>query len=348
MSKPHVLFIRLSALGDVLLTLPALTYAKNHAPTTRRTLLTRSPLAEVLAVLDPSLELLRFPEDVSSRSALQRWLVREQVTTVLDLHGSLRTRAWLWGTAFGASPPVLRVERADLWRRRQLKRWPWNWLPAPKGQLLPYWQRAVELTQRALAGSTTASFTLEAETLEFSAAISTMLTRDPDGPARIALLPGAAHPTKAWPVRHWQALGQALSAQGLELLWLGGPTEQALLSACRLATPTALERCAGGADLIPLLARCSLAVGHDSGLTHLAEALGVPVLMLRGPTVSAFGFSPRLPTSQVLEQPLSCRPCSLHGGASCPLFHHACLESLAPARVCEQVLSHPRVRSMSA
>jgi ADP-heptose:LPS heptosyltransferase len=81
------------------------------------------------------------------------------------------------------------------------------------------------------------------------------------------------------------------------------------------------------------LARCRAVITGDTGLGHLAEAVGVPVLALFGPTVPAFGFAPWRPESRVLERPLACRPCSLHGEKPCRYGHRDCLAGLSPEEV---------------
>lgn len=344
MSEQRLLFMRLSALGDVILTLPALAYVKEYYPNIKRTYLTRAPYAALLAQLDPELELLRYPEDMDARVTLWRWLEQHSVTGVIDLHASLRTRFWLWGLPSRRSIPVVHVDSEPFLRRRHLKRWPWRCLPAPTHQALPVRQRVLETTQRALrcwlksspSGDTPVQ-TLYRKNGKVEYGLSPTCVR-------IALLPGAHHATKAWPIRHWQTLGQQLEAEGLEVIWLGSVQEQSLLHACSRGQGRAV---AGDLPTLwPQLANCQLAVGNDSGLTHLSEALDVPVVMLRGPTVGAFGFSPHLPASQVAELPLSCRPCSLHGAAVCPLTHRACLENLEPSDVFSRVLSFLQRRTL--
>ena len=69
-------------------------------------------------------------------------------------------------------------------------------------------------------------------------------------------------------------------------------------------------------------------VGNDSGLMHVAEAVGVPVVALFGPTVEAFGYYPSLEASQVVERDLPCRPCSRNGSRNCPKGTQECLTGI--------------------
>ena len=58
---------------------------------------------------------------------------------------------------------------------------------------------------------------------------------------------------------------------------------------------------------------------------HLAEAVGVPVLALFGPTVDAFGYYPSRPDSKVVERDIPCRPCSRNGSRTCPRGTQECM-----------------------
>jgi len=75
----------------------------------------------------------------------------------------------------------------------------------------------------------------------------------------------------------------------------------------------------------------------DTGLMHLASAVGTPVVALFGPTVRQFGFFPYRSLATVLELALSCRPCSAQGSPRCPLGHHRCLRDISPETVMSSI-----------
>jgi heptosyltransferase-2 len=143
-------------------------------------------------------------------------------------------------------------------------------------------------------------------------------------PGTIALVPGSRVATKRWP--HWAALAPALAAQGHPLVWLGGAEEAPLaVGPGERAFGRSLQETAS------ILKGCSIAVGGDSGLLHLARAVGTPVVMLFGPTPAE--RLPLDPGRLDLAIDLPCRPCSPHGPPRCPHGHHRCLVDLAPDRV---------------
>lgn len=66
-------------------------------------------------------------------------------------------------------------------------------------------------------------------------------------------------------------------------------------------------------QLIALLAQADALVTGDSGPMHLASGVSTPVVALFGPTCREWGFFPTGENDRVLQAPLACRPCSLHG-----------------------------------
>jgi heptosyltransferase-2 len=73
---------------------------------------------------------------------------------------------------------------------------------------------------------------------------------------------------------------------------------------------------------------------------HLSVAVGTPVVAVFGATVPAFGFGPLGPQDVVVEtQGLACRPCSIHGGETCPIKTFVCMNTISSSAVYEKVIS---------
>ena len=175
------------------------------------------------------------------------------------------------------------------------------------------------------------------ETLPPLASLATAQARQPS-PDILGLAPGAQWDTKRWPEEHFVALlrmrlrdhpGPVRIFLGpREENWFGGgPLERAARDSGR----TEIIRGRPLTEVATLLSGCSQLVTNDSGLLHVAEAVGTPVLALFGPTVREFGYYPVLAGSKVLEQPLDCRPCSRNGKRPCHRGDLACLRDIPPA-----------------
>ena len=123
----------------------------------------------------------------------------------------------------------------------------------------------------------------------------------------IALHPGSGSPRKNWPLENWRALGDWLLAlpSPPRLLLIGGEADHAQLDALAAAwrgAPVLLARDLPLPHLAALLARCRLFLGHDSGISHLAAAAGAPSLLLFGPTDPAV-WAPANPHVSILTSP---------------------------------------------
>lgn len=158
----------------------------------------------------------------------------------------------------------------------------------------------------------------------------------PSGPA-IALMPGAEYgPAKRWPVEHYGALARLLRARGVQTWILGSAKEAELGQQLAQASDGTAINLAGRTslgDVIDLLGECSAAVTNDSGLMHVAAAIGIPLVAIYGSS-SPSHTPPLSEGAQVLYLDLSCSPCFAR---KCPLLHLNCLRGIAPQAVLEKL-----------
>ena len=147
----------------------------------------------------------------------------------------------------------------------------------------------------------------------------------------VALCPGAAlGPAKRWPAAHFAALAQRCAAAGSEVWVLGGRADAAIGAAIAAQAPA--RNLAGRTSLlaaVDLLAAASAVVSNDSGLMHVAAALGKPVAVVYGATTPTF-TPPLAPRAAIVERALACRPCF---SRRCPLQHLRCLRGIDAGEV---------------
>ncbi len=162
-----------------------------------------------------------------------------------------------------------------------------------------------------------------------------------DHRAIVALAPGAVGPSKRWPSAAYAALSRRLLAEGVAVWVLGGPDEKPL--AAEIVGDTAARDLTGRdlRDAILALAAAGAAISNDSGLLHVAAALGTPSIGIFGPT-SPWHWAPLNPLAATIETAtdLPCRPCHK---PVCRLVHHRCMRDIAP----DEVLAATR-RALSA
>jgi heptosyltransferase-2 len=159
----------------------------------------------------------------------------------------------------------------------------------------------------------------------------------------IALAPGTVWNTKRWPAERFAELARKLDGEGYTVALVGGAEDRPLCDAIvSAAAPARIFTAAGALSLLrsaELIRRCQLLVSNDSAPMHLGVAVGTPVVALFGATVPEFGFAPYGPKDLVVEiRGLSCRPCSSHGGARCPINTFDCMLRISADRVAATAL----------
>jgi heptosyltransferase-2 len=307
-----ILLIRYSALGDVVLATSLIAPLREKFPGARIEWVTDAAYAGLLeGVVDRVIPFSR--KDATSRVAVLR-----EVRGRFDLAIDLQNKVWSIRVSRAAAPKRLRfVRRTPLQalgslvgRDVILNELPQTELYARAAQVSPPGALRVQVGAEAKA---------RAEQLM-------------PGEKWVAVAPGAAWANKRWPAARLAEVAKSLRADGYRIALVGGPMDGELLDVIRVG-------CAPEADLSaePLtgvaagLERVQLLIGNDSGLVHVATALGKPALALFGPT-SVKRWGPR-PPGAALSLNLSCSPCSNHGAALCPLGHHNCLQKLEAATV---------------
>lgn len=144
----------------------------------------------------------------------------------------------------------------------------------------------------------------------------------------VALMPGAEYgPAKCWPLKYFAELATMLDDAGYVVWVLGSDKDVAAGRA--IAADTAARNLCGEtsiAEAIDLMAYCRHAVTNDSGLMHVAAAVGTRVHAIYGSSTPT--YTPPLSDTRVVHYlQLSCSPCFER---QCPLGHLNCLHGIRP------------------
>jgi heptosyltransferase II len=321
----RIAVIRLSSLGDVILTLPVVHALRAAFPEARIEFWTKEEYQDVLR-FDAAVTHVRALEadarrieDLVSMSA-----ELEDCDLIVDLHANARTRV----LTFRQQAPVLRAPSFRLIRARWVHaRWSG---PAPTPP-------AVERYERALA-----PLGLETDRLprmscgEEAEAWAAAWIAERGMDAAVAIAPAARHATKQWIESHWIELVKRLRERGIPVLAFSLAREKRALAA--LANTVASDGmsawiCEPLPRMAALVSHCRAAVTCDSGLMHLAAARGVRVVALFGSTAPELGFAPAGEGHRVLCRHEPCQPCTIHGRERCPRTHFRCMTGIRAEEV---------------
>lgn len=140
----------------------------------------------------------------------------------------------------------------------------------------------------------------------------------------ICVAPESQWKTKMWSLKECSLLTKSIEKKGFKVAVVGENKELSaeIEGGEKFFGELSLE------DLIYLISKSSVVVSVDSGIMHIANALSIPCVVIFTSTTPEMGFSP-YGKSAILEYgKLRCRPCSLFGKNECPYKHHLC--SLIP------------------
>jgi heptosyltransferase-2 len=149
----------------------------------------------------------------------------------------------------------------------------------------------------------------------------------------VAVAPTAAYgPAKEWPLAHHAALIGLLADAGAEPVLVGSAADRpacASIAAASGADPLVAAGETSVGELAALLAQCDGVVGNDSGVVHVAAAVGAPVVAIFGSTSPA-RTAPRGAPLRLLQRPIECSPCFAR---TCRTGDMACVRDITPGEV---------------
>lgn len=312
-----ILVIRLSSLGDVLLTTPVIHALKLEYPAAKIDFIVKEQYKDSL-LHNPDITTL-FIYEKEKVKKMNSDLKAKEYDLVIDLQNNIRSHI----LTRGLRTTIYRFKKPSF-KKFLLVKFKINLLKDLK-----------TITQR-YANTAHVHIEVEEPKLFLPPNLTTKLT---DGFNYIGFCPGSKHFTKRWLPEYFVQLGNELVKLGYKIVLFGGKSDNEL---CSLISGK-IDGCINLQNDDQLLQtavdmkKCLLVLTNDSGLMHTASALDVPLTAIFGSTVREFGFCPTGAHNLILEnKSLSCRPCSHIGKSNCPQKHFKCMKEITP----EYVLDH--------
>ena len=184
-----------------------------------------------------------------------------------------------------------------------------------------------------VAGSPIPAITLKPEAMAWSA---TYWARHAlEGRRVLVLAPGSGAREKNWPVPSFAAVAEWWGEQeDGEVLIVLGPVETERGGFEPLVRHYKVVHNLTLAELAAIIVRGDVYLGNDSGLTHLAAALGIPTVALFGPS-NVERWRPQGKQVRIFSRMLECSPCAIADMKNCG--HRSCLTAIEPAEVIQQL-----------
>lgn len=361
-----ILLIKLSAVGDVVHTIPVLNKLRRRYPNAQLDWLVTPAIAELIQHHPAISNVIPFtrkpgaaPFGVGGVVALAGYarlaakLRAARYDLVIDMHGQLRTA--LLARATGAPARVgFDRPRAEVWRAsartfpEQTRKHAWqgaregSWLAYT--HVIPVPTLDLHAVDRYLNvgpllglddGPADFSFPIPQEA---NGRIEALLDYYEIAKAKIVVMaPGTIWETKQWRREAFAEVARHFLQKGLAVTLIGSERERAVCNEVAALAPGVVNL--GGettlSELAALIRRATICITNDSGPMHLAVALGRPVVSIFGPT-DPLWIGPYRRDGAVLQAKLPCVPCYLRQLSRCT-FGHACMHDVAATAVIERM-----------
>ncbi len=319
---PRILVIRLSSMGDVILTTPALAALKRRYPRAQIDVAVKQRYGELLQG-HPHVDGLFLLSPDGGLPSLWRRLRQLDHQIIVDLHANLRSRLL---TAI--LPAAIKLR----YRKRVLQRWAMvhgGARPSKAPHVVDQYLDCLRPLGIDAPRDRPHLYLSEADREFLDDFILNHRLRSSE--LLVGLHPGARWTGKRWSQERYVRLGHRLREElKAQLMVFGGAGEDALaaLVAANIGSVAVPVTGFSLRQLMALISGCDLFITNDSGPMHMATALGVPVVAVFGPTHPMLGFWPLGEQDVFLTAGLSCSPCSLHGERRCPRGNWSCLEEI--------------------
>jgi heptosyltransferase-1 len=269
----RLLVLRLSALGDVIHTIPAVVALRDALPNTYLEWVVEAPyrdLVELVTGVDAiPVAMKRWGRNLLASRGEVAYALRAMsgADASIDFQGLMKSASLSWVAGakrrYGFERSAIREKPAALFVNQHIA--------------VDTTKHVVEWNMQLASG--VAGRELPMQEIDFAPFCADPDAKLRDFAGRVVILPGAGRPEKLWPVEHFRELAQTI---GEEVVVAWGPGERELAEEIEapLAPPTNLR------ELAELLRSARLVIGGDTGPLHLAAALGTPVIGLYGPTSS--------------------------------------------------------------
>ena len=334
----NILVIRLSSLGDIILTAPLIKSLRQTYPDAQIDYCTKAEYAEVLR-FNPNINNIIEADDnltFSKLCSLKKILKHEQYDIVIDAHNKFNTfylRLFLGRKTLKFKKYSFRKFLLVNFKINLMKNLP----PITERYcniLIPL-LRGVDV--RHMPDSRGVLSEIYTDLYSQSQVEGLLIDIHLTDKKLICIVPSSKHFTKTYPTELYAELINKFDKDKYSFALAGKGKDKINIDIIKSKTGNnVFDLCdkLNTLELFELIKKCRLVISGDTGHMHIAEAAGVPIIMLAGSSVREFGFYPLLQNAVILENnKLNCRPCSHIGRKSCPKMHFKCMREITPEEI---------------
>lgn len=343
-NEKHIvaLALRFSALGDVVMTIPALYSACRAHKDDTIVMVTRRSMASLFVNRPDNLivEGVDLDEYKGVGGMIRLWNTMRQrygINAVVDLHDVLRTKIIRF-VARLSGVPVYHIDKGRGEKKRLTRRTDKVMLPLKHS--IDRYCETLARASLACEGEFDGLYDRTGVNPEVYSAIT---APKKDGEVWIGIAPFAKHEGKIYPINLMEQVLRELSGRkGTKVfLYGGGPYEQKILGEWARKYPSTVSLAGkkyGFPVELALLHDLDAVITMDSANMHMAAIAGAPVIAVWGATHPYCGFGGwRVPDENNIQLPVPCRPCSVFGNKPCLHGDRHCMANIKPTVITSRV-----------
>ena len=314
-----ILIIRLSSLGDIVLTQSAVQALRNEFPDAQIHYLTKK-------VYSPIVEMFNCVDDIhywENKYTLLKNLRKIKFDLAIDLHSKFNT--FIIKSFINAKRTVT-YNKEHFLRRQIVKKKTERTISSTVGLYFTALKKigiGIEISEPRL-------FPLDNTQMP-----KTFSTNEKK--RYIGLFPGALHKTKQYPIKQLADFIDSVPSEwNCQFLIFGSKAEIGLADELNSLTDIGIIDLCGELTLQQLvfaINKMDVIITNDSGPMHIAAALAKLQIAIFGATHPKLGFAPMNKKAILLSANLQCQPCSLHGSDNCPKKHFNCMKSISAEQI---------------
>ena len=313
-----ILIIRLSSLGDIVITQPVAKVLREVYPDAQIDFYTKKKFAGLVKAFGCVDDVLVWEKKNLLSGSCRMASLRNDYDIVVDLHSKLNTFI---------IKRMIKAKKKVTYSKKHFLRW----------------LMIRKLTKKEISSTIDLYFSaLRKLGIEEESSFPELITlnknlqgfQNLEGLRKIAIFPGAIHKTKQYPIEQLAEFIDSIPTEwNCKFIILGSKSEKELSEKLQSYAKTELLNFCGKFDITQLISAidlCDVIISNDSGPMHIAAALKKPQIAIFGATHPKLGFAPLNEKAVILKTDIPCQPCSLHGGEKCPKGHFKCMKEISP------------------
>lgn len=324
-----ILIIRLSSIGDIVLTEPIVRQIRRTYPDAIIDFLTKPAYVELVGLIEGIHTIQVWDKPIATLQKLRK----ERYSLIIDLHNKL-------------VPIIIKIalfptKAVTYDKKRSLR------LAIVKHRT----QESIDTTVKLYASimeTLKIAFVLEdpklTVTVDENKPLTELISRlQKEKKLIIGIFPGATHETKQFPIEQWETLIGVCKEEFPEwqFVVMGSKKESILADRLILINKEIISLCGVCSlkETSEIISLVDIVISNDSGPMHIAAALNKPQIALFGATHTRLGFRPLNKKAKIIQKNIECQPCGLHGGAVCELGHFRCMVSIKSKEIITEIQS---------